>query len=621
MRPPYRGQRFTARAVCSLTVVLCVLPACDGPALAAAPPAAEIGTRGIRERAADRAARASADVVRLHQKAGEVARRYEQGRAAVRRQRAETRRVARALRHERHTTERLRQAAGRLARERYRSGALPYALLPLRSLGADAHSRLRGDRTLARWLSESRASGRRLAERERAEAARTRELVARARRLNADIHAVERKLARARVTLRRTASRVARDGQCVVPGRGARPAAGARTGLPLPRTEAREPEGARQPGRSYRADPEQPDLGQSDPGRPDPGQSDPGWPGSGSSGSGSFVSRGPGLRPPLQDADPGAGSGSDPRSDAESSPRDWLLSGTGRGSGSGSGSRAWPLSRPGNGRGSGPRAWPLSGSGGGSASGPFAWPVAGSGNGPDARPRAWPLSGSGRITRPPYADRVDADGAAEPDDATRDGLLLPYAGSADSAGSANSSGSPESAAPVASAYEPDSSGSRTGAGGPSRAKRAGTRAAPRAAWTRPVAAYTLSAGFGRAGSRWAHRHTGQDFAVAVGTPVQAVGHGEVVSLGCGGPYGMSVLLRHAGGAYTQYAHLSAVFAAPGARVRAGQWIALSGDTGNSTGPHLHFEVRRGPKSRSAVDPVGWLRRRAVSLPARVDGKR
>ncbi len=132
-------------------------------------------------------------------------------------------------------------------------------------------------------------------------------------------------------------------------------------------------------------------------------------------------------------------------------------------------------------------------------------------------------------------------------------------------------------------------------------------------WTRPVASYELSAGFGGAGSHWANGHTGQDFAVPVGTPVRAIGAGTVVSVGCGDAFGISAVIRHRGGWYSQYAHLSALYVAPGKRVRTGEWIALSGSTGNSTGPHLHFEVRKGPEYGTAVDPVAWLRERGVRL--------
>ncbi|MFH8703419.1 M23 family metallopeptidase [Streptomyces rubrogriseus] len=133
------------------------------------------------------------------------------------------------------------------------------------------------------------------------------------------------------------------------------------------------------------------------------------------------------------------------------------------------------------------------------------------------------------------------------------------------------------------------------------------------AWVAPVEAYELSASFGSGGSRWAHRHTGQDFAVPVGTPVRSVGTGRVLKVSCGGAFGIQVVIEHAGGYYTQYAHLAAVAVDQGDRVDAGQWIGQSGSTGNSTGPHLHFEVRVTPDMGSALDPVPWLSQRGVPL--------
>ncbi|MCC3772906.1 M23 family metallopeptidase [Streptomyces sp. UNOC14_S4] len=132
-------------------------------------------------------------------------------------------------------------------------------------------------------------------------------------------------------------------------------------------------------------------------------------------------------------------------------------------------------------------------------------------------------------------------------------------------------------------------------------------------WIRPVESYELSAGFGGTGANWANGHTGQDFAVPIGTPVRAVGDGTVVSAGCGGAYGISMVIQHEGGWYSQYAHLSAPLASPGQHVRGGQMIGLSGTTGNSTGPHLHFEIRTTPEYGSAVDPVEWLNARGVRL--------
>ncbi|MFJ5729234.1 M23 family metallopeptidase [Streptomyces paradoxus] len=132
-------------------------------------------------------------------------------------------------------------------------------------------------------------------------------------------------------------------------------------------------------------------------------------------------------------------------------------------------------------------------------------------------------------------------------------------------------------------------------------------------WVAPVETYELSASYGSGGARWSSRHTGQDFAVPIGTAVRAVGAGRVVKVSCGGPFGMEIVLKHAGGYYTQYAHLASLAVDQGERVSPGQWIGQSGTTGNSTGPHLHFEARVTPETGSAVNPVSWLAARGVSL--------
>ncbi|MFD9880505.1 M23 family metallopeptidase [Streptomyces alboflavus] len=133
------------------------------------------------------------------------------------------------------------------------------------------------------------------------------------------------------------------------------------------------------------------------------------------------------------------------------------------------------------------------------------------------------------------------------------------------------------------------------------------------AWVTPVETYELSAGFDSAGARWAARHTGQDFAVGIGAPVRSVGAGRVVRVACGGGFGVEVVVRHEDGSYTQYAHLASVAVDQGERVRTGQWVGQAGTTGNSTGPHLHFETRVTPDLGSGVDPVGWLAERGVGL--------
>ncbi|WP_158100719.1 M23 family metallopeptidase [Streptomyces fradiae] len=108
-------------------------------------------------------------------------------------------------------------------------------------------------------------------------------------------------------------------------------------------------------------------------------------------------------------------------------------------------------------------------------------------------------------------------------------------------------------------------------------------------------------------------HTGVDFAASSGTSVKAIGAGTVVSAGWSGAYGNEVVIKHADGNYSQYAHLSSLSVSAGQSVGGGQQIGLSGSTGNSSGPHLHFEVRTGPGYGSDIDPVAYLRSHGVSI--------
>lgn len=128
----------------------------------------------------------------------------------------------------------------------------------------------------------------------------------------------------------------------------------------------------------------------------------------------------------------------------------------------------------------------------------------------------------------------------------------------------------------------------------------------------------MSAGTGTpyhaSGSSWSKGyHTGVDFPVPTGTSVKSVGAGSVVTAGWGGSFGYQVVIRHGDGRYTQYAHLSAISVKAGQSVVTGQRIGRSGSTGNSTGPHLHFEVRTGPGFGSDVDPVAYLRAGGVTI--------
>ncbi|MFE4260760.1 peptidoglycan DD-metalloendopeptidase family protein [Streptomyces sp. NPDC056883] len=124
----------------------------------------------------------------------------------------------------------------------------------------------------------------------------------------------------------------------------------------------------------------------------------------------------------------------------------------------------------------------------------------------------------------------------------------------------------------------------------------------------------FSTAYKTAGSMWSSGyHTGVDFIASSGTTVKAVGAGTVVSAGWSGSYGNEVVIRHADGKYSQYAHLSQLSVSSGQSVTGGQSIGLSGSTGNSTGPHLHFEIRTGPSYGSDIDPLAYLRSKGVSI--------
>ncbi|MFB8246121.1 M23 family metallopeptidase [Streptomyces sp. NPDC055952] len=147
-------------------------------------------------------------------------------------------------------------------------------------------------------------------------------------------------------------------------------------------------------------------------------------------------------------------------------------------------------------------------------------------------------------------------------------------------------------------------------------KAAAKKAAP--SWVDPVKKYKLSASFAQNGGMWQSTHSGQDFAVPSGTQVVAAHGGTVVKAGGNGAgdgpaYGNAVVIKHGSGTYSQYAHLSQVKVRVGQIVKTGQEIARSGNTGNSSGPHLHFEIRTTPNYGSAVDPVKFLRAKGVTL--------
>ncbi|MFE5770499.1 peptidoglycan DD-metalloendopeptidase family protein [Streptomyces sp. NPDC056485] len=135
-----------------------------------------------------------------------------------------------------------------------------------------------------------------------------------------------------------------------------------------------------------------------------------------------------------------------------------------------------------------------------------------------------------------------------------------------------------------------------------------------AGFVAPVGGGGISTQYKTPGAMWSSGyHTGVDFVASSGTTVRAVGAGTVVSAGWGGAYGNEVVIRHADGKYSQYGHLSQLSVSAGQSVTGGQTIGLSGSTGNSTGPHLHFEIRTGPSYGSDIDPLAYLRSKGVSI--------
>lgn len=116
----------------------------------------------------------------------------------------------------------------------------------------------------------------------------------------------------------------------------------------------------------------------------------------------------------------------------------------------------------------------------------------------------------------------------------------------------------------------------------------------------PLDFLRVTSGFG---PRWGSFHNGVDFGIEEGTPVYAAKDGQVIYAGYNGSYGYLIKVDHGGGEVTWYAHCRSLLAEENTHVKAGQAIAESGSTGNSTGPHLHFEVRI---NNIPENPLEWL---------------
>ena len=124
----------------------------------------------------------------------------------------------------------------------------------------------------------------------------------------------------------------------------------------------------------------------------------------------------------------------------------------------------------------------------------------------------------------------------------------------------------------------------------------------------PVANPVIGTGYGVSGKLWVSgHHTGVDFRAQDGTAIFSIGDGQVFDTGYSSAYGNYVEIYHGNNIYSFYAHASRVQVSVGQKVTKGQQIMLSGHSGNVTGPHLHFEIRKpGYKYANCVNPISYL---------------
>ncbi|GAA4884250.1 M23 family metallopeptidase [Saccharopolyspora cebuensis] len=118
---------------------------------------------------------------------------------------------------------------------------------------------------------------------------------------------------------------------------------------------------------------------------------------------------------------------------------------------------------------------------------------------------------------------------------------------------------------------------------------------------------TFTSGFG---ARWGSSHNGIDIANDIGTPIRSVAAGEVINAGPASGFGQWIRVQHDDGTISVYGHINTIDASVGDRVDAGEQIATMGNRGQSTGPHLHFEIITGG---SKINPLPWLQERGIDV--------
>jgi murein DD-endopeptidase MepM/ murein hydrolase activator NlpD len=113
--------------------------------------------------------------------------------------------------------------------------------------------------------------------------------------------------------------------------------------------------------------------------------------------------------------------------------------------------------------------------------------------------------------------------------------------------------------------------------------------------------------------RWGSMHWGLDLAAPLGTPINAAADGVVLRAGAASGYGKAIYIQDADGDVHVYGHMRHLYVEAGDVVSAGDLIAKVGSEGQSTGPHLHYEIHNGGMNGKPIDPEDWLGERGISV--------
>lgn len=127
-------------------------------------------------------------------------------------------------------------------------------------------------------------------------------------------------------------------------------------------------------------------------------------------------------------------------------------------------------------------------------------------------------------------------------------------------------------------------------------------------WVRPIGTWHVTSLYG---PRWGTMHEGVDFASPIGTPLVAMSKGTVTEVGWGGQSGNRVEIQYWDGSVLAYLHMSRADVRVGQSVMPGQVVGASGNTGHSTGPHLHLELLASTVGHTTLNPVPWLKQHGL----------